>query len=212
MWAKIKCKKGFFIPTIAIYLIFLFSFVVFQVIQIVDYQVITMNQRKQLELYYIREQAIKWVEQDLKKQYPQYCIVPTIYTSKTYGEGTVKVKRSCIRQEPDLKYRKQLKDYENMRPLYKLLNMGPNNVSNINYEAKQLILMALVTMQIDKEWVGLPFDIGDISLEAAAKQKILKKVPFWLIYMLDIDYQGQRHEMMLITNPKNDKVEQVFFT
>lgn len=212
MWEKIKCKKGFFIPTISIYLIFLFSFVIFQVIQIVDYQVITMNQRKQLELYYIREQAIKWVEQDLKKQYPQYCVVPTIYTSKAYGEGSVKVKRSCIRQEPAPKYRKQLKDYKDMKPLYKLLNMGPNNISNANYEAKQLILMALVTMQIDKEWVGLPFDIGDISPEARAKQKTLKKVPFLLVYMLDIDYQGQRHEMMLITNPKNDKVEQVFFT
>lgn len=212
MCKLLKSKRGFFMPTVVIYLIFMFSFIIYQVYQVVDYKQVIYSQKNRLQLEYIKKQAIKLVKDDLKKQEPYLCLIPTIYMHKTFAGHSVDIKRNCIRQQPPPEKAAIIPEAKQMTPLYRLLFTGPNDITRINFDSKRGFVVALASMQINKEWIGIPVDLESVEPTEWPKLIAIRNLPFYEIYTIDIKYNDTNYAMMLIGDVENDKITHVFFT
>lgn len=212
MWAKLKSKKGFYMPTIVVYLIFLFSFIIYQVIEVCDYMSIVKQQQNALQLYSIRQQAINYVKKDLKTQLQDFCIIPTTYKKLKLGGSDVYIKQNCLRKRPSETAKPFLPEYNLMKVNYDLLYTGPNLISKVNLDSKRLLISSLASTQIVNEWIGVPIDFEIINPSQWGRYVAIQTLGYIEVYTIDIKFNNENFDMIIIADIDNDNISHIFFT
>lgn len=212
MWAKLKCRKAFFMPTIVVYLIFLFSFIGYQVIEVCDYMQLVKQQETALQLYSIRQKVIDYVKKDMKKQYQDFCIIPTTYKTLDIAGNNVHIKQNCLRKQPHQGLVPLLPEYKSMKALYELLYTGPNQISKVNLDSKRVLITSLATLQINSEWIGAPIDMDIVDPLEWPRYSAIQGLGYLEVYTIDIKFNDENYDMIFIVDIDNDKITNVFFT
>ena len=207
---KVNCKKGFFMPTVTIYIIFFFSFITFQIVQVVDYQLILKEQEKALQMYAIKQNIVEKMKKDKLTPTPKVCIIPSTYKNYMVGEYKVSYKRSCARKASIAST--IAPGNSAIKGSYKLLKSGKSHLTTAEYTLKEAEVIALMTLQINNEWVGIPIDFDVITPVSWPKYIAILSLEFLQIYDIKISSAEQTEEIMVIYNEFTKKLEAVFYT
>ena len=198
IWEQLKSKKGFFMPTIIIYLLFFFSFLIIQVIQVMDYKIILKNQIQNLEMYAIKNKIINYVKNDMQYQEKNLCIIPTTYDTINVGNLKIHVKNNCLRKPKEGV--SIIPENYRFKILYDTIVRNNGQVNNETMNSVLTNLTILASMQINNEWIGIPIDIETIDPIEWPIFAEIQSLDFIYCYTFSINTSKKNHKFFIVSN------------
>lgn len=208
----IKSKKGFFMPTIIVYLIFLFSFIGFQVVQTTDSMLLVREQRLTLELHAIRNNVINFIKDDLQHNYHNGCLIPTTYEELEFSGSKVYIKRNCIRKPGPETKDPLIKENKSQRLIDQYIKTGGGKVDKTFFDYKRIAIATLSSLEIFNSWIGVPIDPSLLSPFELEQYLEIQTFGIYYYYTVDIKYNNDNYDMLLIGETGKDNIDYLLFT
>ena len=210
IWGQLKSKKGFFMPTIIIYLLFFFSFLIIQVIQVMDYKIILKNQIQNLEMYAIKNKIINYVKNDMKYQEKNLCVIPTTYDTINVGNLKIQVKNNCLRKPKEGV--SIIPENYRFKVLYDTIVRNNGYVKNETMNSVLTNLTLLASMQINNEWIGIPVDIETIDPIEWPIFAEIQTLDFVHCYTFSINTDKKNYKFFIISNTTKKNIVNIMMS
>ena len=210
IWEKLKSKKAFFMPTIIIYLLFFFSFMTFQVTQVMDYKIILKNQIKNLELYAIKNKIIEYVQNDMGYQEKNLCVIPTTYDTIKVGDLKINVKNNCLREPKEGVG--IIPENFRFKVMYNQIVKNNGYLKNELFDLMITNLTILASMQINNEWIGIPVDIESIDPIEWPIIAEIQTLDFIHCYTFQLDFNNKKIKFFIVSNSNKKKINNIILS
>lgn len=212
IFAILRNKNGFFMPSIILYTIFMFSFIIVQTIQISQNMLLVKNEEKILQIYKLKKQAIEFVKKDLKNSYHFGCVIPTTYDTLKGQNYEISIKRNCIRKPGDPSQDLTIKENKLFRSMDNLITKRHNpELLNNEYKLRKAAIATLSSLEIAKGWIGVPIELEMLNPEELAVYLLILELDFYYYYSIDLKFENIENHL-IIGGPENGDIEYLFYT
>lgn len=203
-------NKGFFMPCIMAYTIIFFSFVLWQVTEVVDYQKLSLSFQQQVQMESAIYQATSYTKNIVNSNFDHNCLSPKLVTkNRETSAYTITYNAYCVR-EPGITQLGIPGDVT-IIPAFAVINNSPSEVDELQMKEIKLAISTIVTTEMTYEWIGLPVDAIPTAIDAAQYALVLD-MPCVLLMEVYIDTEYKDMEMVIKYNLRTSTFDKVIHT